>query len=135
MHREGQEGVGGCVVVVAYLDLTEDEYVAAGEPGDQIVALEPGLSRSIFGWILDGQRTGQVQEITDEAARGLHFFLNASLDRQAFMAPLMEALATDTYLGLGGPQDPLHGYMERVAAIEDEDEAEKRREAKKREPR
>lgn len=113
--REGRRGT----ILVAYLDISSEAYVAAGEPGDYIVGLGRGGSAMLYGVLTSLLRDGGAVRVEDEAARGIHQFLSAGIDRQAFMAPLMEALSMDT--GGGGrvtPSDPMAGYMERAAAAE-----------------
>lgn len=113
--REGRSGV----VVVAYLDISSENYVAAGEPGDLVLGMSRGASAMLWGMLTSLLRDGAVVRLEDEAERGVLQFLAAGVDRQAFMAPLMEALANDTGGGVRvNADDPMQGFMERQRGVD-----------------
>ncbi len=110
--------------ILLRLDISSEEYVRSGERGsDVVLVVEPELSSALYQRILTAVEAGEAHDLNDEASRGLALFISVGIDRHAFMAPLMEALAGDTHRGRGGSEDPLHGYPGRVDALEKGKEA------------
>lgn len=115
IRRVRDDGNHG-VIVVLYLDIDDDEYVAAGEPGDLVVTASSALSKILLRMLLEAKAAGDVEELRDDAARAVMALAQSGTDRQAFMAPLMEALFEGKVYSRD--VDPMAGYVERAAAAE-----------------
>jgi hypothetical protein len=105
--REVREGERGMAIAL-YLDISNEQYIAFGEPGTIVAALDSSASRMVMAAVLD-----QGIRFDDDAARAISMLLTAGIDRQAFLADMLEVVAMQSRMG----NDPMAGYAERVAAL------------------
>jgi hypothetical protein len=104
------------VRLVLHLDLDtgdpDGEYVRADEPGDRSFVLNREESAAIFRLVnaLAARGPGAALQLHDDAAVAVLALLDAGVDRQAFMRPLLWALMERTHYGGGRFEDPLAGY-------------------------
>jgi hypothetical protein len=122
LRDSGNDGV----ILTLYMDISNEEYVAAGEPGDLVLAVESGYAKTLLDIVFALKHDGRIEELTDDAANAVMWLAQLGTDRQALLAPAMEALH-DVKSRSGAAADPMAGYMERAAASEQA--ARERREA------
>ena len=120
--NSNRDGQGSGIVLVAFLDISEKRYEAAGEPGDLVVSASREASNVLLGIVQTLMESDDLQRLEDQPAWAILDLIHAGRDRQMLMRPLMASLAEETHRGRGGPADPMFGYLQKVLALEKDQE-------------